>query len=94
VAAGWSRISQRPRLVARVMTAHATSTDQATWTDGMADSWSAPAVEPTAPYTDWPYWAARSVMPAPVSRRGGATGMKEMTRQIAVLAAIALRTAG
>jgi len=33
-------------------------------------------------------------MPSEVSIRGGATGMKEMTRQIAVLAAIALRTAG
>jgi hypothetical protein len=49
VTAGWSRISQRQRLRALVMTAQATRTDQATWTDGMAESWSAPAVEPTAP---------------------------------------------
>jgi hypothetical protein len=49
VAAGWSRTSQRQRPRARVMTAQATSTDQATWTDGMADNWSAPAVGPTAP---------------------------------------------
>jgi hypothetical protein len=33
-------------------------------------------------------------MPVPDSRRGGATGMKEMSRQIAVLTAITLRTAG
>jgi hypothetical protein len=33
-------------------------------------------------------------MPAPGRNRGGATGMKEISRQIAVLAAIALRTAG
>jgi hypothetical protein len=33
-------------------------------------------------------------MPAPGSSRGGATGTKEISRQIAVLAAIALRTAG
>jgi hypothetical protein len=48
VIAGCSRISQRQRLRARVMTAQATRIDQATWTDGMADSWSAPAVEPIA----------------------------------------------
>ena len=33
-------------------------------------------------------------MPAPGSIRGGATGMNEISRQAAVLAAIALRTAG
>jgi hypothetical protein len=33
-------------------------------------------------------------MPVPASSRGGATGMNEISRQIAVLAAIALRTAG
>ena len=42
-------MSQRHGLAALVMTAQATRTDQATWTDGMADNWSAPAVEPTAP---------------------------------------------
>ena len=66
--------------------------DQATWTEGIADSWSAPAAEPTAAYTDSPYRAARSTMPSPGSSRGGATGMKETSRQIDVLAAIALRT--
>jgi len=91
---GWSRISQRQRLRALVITAQATRIDQATWTDGMADSWSAPAVEPTTPYTDSPYLAARSTTPAPGRSRGGATGMKEISRQIAVLAAIALRTSG
>ncbi|MGD0699492.1 MAG: hypothetical protein ABSA02_06375 [Trebonia sp.] len=45
---GCSRISQRQRLAPRVMTAQATMIDQATCTDGMADSWSAPAAEPTA----------------------------------------------
>jgi hypothetical protein len=48
VTAGWTRISQRQRLLLLVMTAQATSSDHATWTEGMADSWSAPAVEPTA----------------------------------------------
>jgi hypothetical protein len=33
-------------------------------------------------------------MPTPDSNRGGATGTNETSRQIAVLAAIALRTAG
>jgi Tfp pilus assembly protein PilW len=48
VMAGCSRISQRHRLVLRVITAQATSTAHATCTDGIADSWSAPAVEPSA----------------------------------------------
>jgi hypothetical protein len=33
-------------------------------------------------------------MPGPGSSRGGATGTKEISRQIAVLTAITLRTAG
>jgi hypothetical protein len=36
----------------------------------------------------------RSTKPSPVSIRGGATGMNEMNRQIAVLTAIALRSTG
>jgi hypothetical protein len=49
VTIGWARISHRQRLVLAVITAQATSTDQHTWTEGMADSWSAPTLAPAAP---------------------------------------------
>jgi hypothetical protein len=49
VTIGCARISHRQRLVPAVMTAQATSTDQHTWTEGMADSWSAPTLAPAAP---------------------------------------------
>jgi hypothetical protein len=49
VMTGCARISHRQRLLLAVITAQATSTDQHTWTDGMADSWSAPTLAPAAP---------------------------------------------
>ncbi len=52
VRTGWARTHQRHRLVLARMAATPTSSAQATWTEGMADSWAARPV-PIGPYTDW-----------------------------------------
>jgi phosphatidylglycerol:prolipoprotein diacylglycerol transferase len=44
VTIGWATIHQRQRLVEITMTPIATITAQATWTDGIAESWSGPGL--------------------------------------------------
>jgi hypothetical protein len=72
------------------MTATAMRMAQPTWTDGIADSWS--ALKPaTLVYTDSWYRTAVSTIPACGSIRGGATGMSWISRQSPVRATSVVR---
>jgi hypothetical protein len=93
VTIGCTTTTHRHRLMLTPTTATPTSTAQATWTEGIAESWSA-MPRPTDPYTDWPYCTPVSTKPSPASMRGGATGIICTSRHAPVATAIVLRTRG
>lgn len=93
VATGCRVASQRQGLPLTITTTMPTSTAHATWTEGIAESWSA-TPRPSDPYTDWPYRNPVSTKPRFVSMRGGATGIICTNRHAPVATAIVLRTSG